>query len=168
MEVIYTSSGAVDSIEILEVLKLEGNTIKILMKVNGYRFKRISNSGFIDWTDLDSPYNESQAMPKEREQELESIFKAWLLQNRLDEQNINNVGLPPSEQSTQPKNENDLEAGGKLYEFAKYMNQWYDGDSQVNDGCLKNIVKDYLASSKSMSIDIGDAPFDSSNTNHQQ
>lgn len=44
------------------------------------------------------------------------------------------------------REEKNYEPEDKLYEFAKYMNQWYEEGEQFNGAVLKNIVNDYLAS----------------------
>lgn len=42
--------------------------------------------------------------------------------------------------------ESDLVVSDNLYSFAKFMNQWYSESCQFNNAGLKNVVKDYLAS----------------------
>jgi hypothetical protein len=78
-----------DEVKVISTERLEKGTIRIMVEVKGHLFKRLSFSNYpVVWYDEYGTFNDCQAMKPEQEKELESIFKAWMIENKTDESKL--------------------------------------------------------------------------------
>jgi hypothetical protein len=60
-----------------------------MVEIKGHLFKRLSKHGYpTAWYDEHGTFNGCEAMTKKQEQELEKIFKGWILENKTNEQKL--------------------------------------------------------------------------------
>lgn len=76
-------------VNVISAEKLERGTIRVMVEVKGYLFKRLFHPMYpVVWYDEYGTFNDCQAMQPGQEKELEAIFKAWMIENKVDESKL--------------------------------------------------------------------------------
>lgn len=81
--------GIKAEVNVISAERLDLGTIRIMVAVNGHLFKRLFMPGYpVVWHDECAAFNSGLAMEPHQEEQLESIFKAWMMENKTDESKL--------------------------------------------------------------------------------